>query len=211
MDRTKPAGRTVPKEKHVRFMRILDVQTSPLRPYFLPVPLNVSCRRPWNSDGGKRFLHPESGSGWLSPYYFWRTILVCCVWRSICRDNWFLCLFWKRNSHISRPHGFFRYSCKEMNAVISRHMGHGLDWTILALWNYSSRFLTFSLLRVVDQDFSLGVVCGNSILDFKKNKDLTAHYLNSLWLFDMTNIYAAPDWTVNSSTLQYNKYWVHYH
>ena len=53
---------------------------------------------------------------------------------------------------------FFRYWCKEMNAAFSPHMGNGLDWTISALWNYSSRFLTFSLLRVVDQDFSLGVV-----------------------------------------------------
>ena len=37
---------------------------------------------------------------------------------------------------------------------------HSLDWrTVSALWNFSLRYPKFSLLRVVDHDFSLGLAC----------------------------------------------------
>ena len=68
----------------------------------------------------------------------------------------FLCLYWKRTSHLTRRHGF-RYSCKEMNAEISRapcaHGGVG-SFGSLGFYLKTSNLFPSSCCW----DFSLGVV-----------------------------------------------------
>ena len=141
-------------------MRILDVHTSPLRSCFLPLPLHVSCRRPWNLDGGKRFIHPELEVDCVS-IFISRTFLVCCVWRSTCPHNFSLFVLKAHFSSHSPSWFSMQLQGNERRDLTGHMRHHGLEWAASALWDFSWRLLTFSLLRVVEI-FHLGclvVIC----------------------------------------------------
>ena len=138
-------------------MRVLDVQTSPLRSCFLSLPLHVSCRRPWNLDGSKRFVHPDLEVDCFVTFLLFEEHFSFVVFDDPLALTIFLCLYWKRTSHLTRPHGL-RYSCKEMNAEIS--LAHAPPWLGVGSFGSLGFFLKTSHLFPSSccWDFSPGVL-----------------------------------------------------
>ena len=88
--------------------------------------------------------------GLFGHLFIWRTFLVCCVWRSTCPHNFCLSVLKAHFSSHSPSWFSMQLQGNERRDLTGHMRHHGLEWAASALWDFSWRLLTFSLLRVVE-------------------------------------------------------------